>query len=180
MIDALDHLTLAGQARAYEVLLGRRVVAGRLQTGNVGLIFGQGGEAVSSMAFATSSLDKAVRLLERRGVATTKGARLELSTAASHGVPIALVERGSVPSPSPVTDDEAASISALDHVVVRTPNPERAIAFMPGGSGSIFGSTAAIPPGARDCCSSVAATSWSRLCTTWTRASRTGRTNCGA
>jgi catechol 2,3-dioxygenase-like lactoylglutathione lyase family enzyme len=135
MIDALDHLTLAGQARAYEVLLGRRVVAGRLQTGNVGLIFGQGGEAVSSMAFATSSLDKAARLLERRGVATTKGARLELSTAASHGVPIALVERGSVPAPSPVTDDEAASISALDHVVVRTPNPERAIAFYAGRLG---------------------------------------------
>ena len=135
MIDALDHLTLAGAAGAYETLLGHRVVAGRLQTGNVGLIFGKGGEALSSMAFATASLEKAARLLERRAVATTKRARLELSVEATHGVPIALVERSSPPAPSPATVDEASAISALDHVVVRSPNPERAIAFYAGRLG---------------------------------------------
>src|SRR5260370_36178469 len=93
MIDTLDHLTLSGSAAAYETLLGRRAVDGRLQTGNVGLVFGVGGAALTSMAFATASLDKAARLLERRAVATAKGARLELSTEASHGVPLALVER---------------------------------------------------------------------------------------
>jgi catechol 2,3-dioxygenase-like lactoylglutathione lyase family enzyme len=135
VIDALDHLTLAGSAAAYETLLGRRAVDGRLQTANVGLTFGSGGAALSSMAFATASLDKAARLLERRGVATTRGSGLELATTASHGVPIALVERNDVPAASPATADEASAISELDHVVVRTPNPERAIAFYAGRLG---------------------------------------------
>lgn len=135
MIDALDHLTLAGSAGAYATLLGRRVVDGRLQTDNVGLTFGAGGEPLSSMAFATPSLDKAARLLERRAVAMTKGTRLELSTTASHGVPIALVERSAGPTASALSVDEASAISALDHVVIRTPNPERAIAFYAGRLG---------------------------------------------
>lgn len=135
MISFLDHLTLAGAAAAYETLLGRRVVDGRLQTGNVGVTFGGGGAALSSMVFATAALDKAANLLERRGVATTKGAVLELSKAATHGVPIALVERSARPAPSPAIVDEAASVSALDHVVVRSPNPERAIAFYAGRLG---------------------------------------------
>jgi catechol 2,3-dioxygenase-like lactoylglutathione lyase family enzyme len=135
LIDALDHLTLAGSADTYETLLGRRVVDGRLQTGNVGLTFGSGDAPLSSMVFATVSLDKAERLLERRAVATTRGAQLVLSTTASHGVPIALVERNAAPRPSPPTVDEASAISSLDHVVVRTPDPERAIAFYAGRLG---------------------------------------------
>lgn len=135
MIDALDHVAVCGSATVYEILLGRGVVDGRLQTGNVGLTFGASGEPLSSMVFATASLDKAARLLERRAVATTKGARLELSTEASHGVPVALVERSGAPVPSPLTADEASAISELDHVVVRTPNPERAIAFYAGRLG---------------------------------------------
>ncbi|HEX9325408.1 MAG TPA: VOC family protein [Reyranella sp.] len=135
MIDALDHLTLAGSAAAYETLLGRRAIGGRLQTANVGLTFGSGGEALSSMAFATYSLDKAARLLERRGVATTKREMLELSPAATRGVPIALVERSDPPVASPLAGDEASAISSLDHVVVRTPNPERAVAFYAGRLG---------------------------------------------
>jgi catechol 2,3-dioxygenase-like lactoylglutathione lyase family enzyme len=136
MIDALDHITVAGSANVYETLLGRRVVDGRLQTGNVGLTFGAGGgDALSSIVFATAALDKAERLLKRRAVATTGSAQLELSTAASHGVPIALVERSAAPAPSPATVDEASAISSLDHVVVRTSNPERAIAFYAGRLG---------------------------------------------
>ena len=135
MIDALDHVAVAGSAAAYETLLGRRVVDGRLQTNNVGMTFGSNGEALSSMVFATASLDKAARLLERRAVDTIKGSRLELSTAASHGVPIAMVERRESPAPSPPIVDEASAISSLDHVVVRTPNPERAIAFYAGRLG---------------------------------------------
>jgi catechol 2,3-dioxygenase-like lactoylglutathione lyase family enzyme len=135
VIDALDHLTLAGSTVAYETLIGRRVVNGRLQTGNVGLTFGADGDALSSMAFAVRDLDKAARLLERRAVATTKNKDLDLSTTASHGVPIALVERASAPPPSPLIADEASAISSLDHVVIRTPNPERAIAFYAGRLG---------------------------------------------
>ena len=135
MIDALDHLTLAGSANIYELLLGRRVVDGRLQTANVGLTFGGRDAPLSSLVFATTSLDKAERLLERRAVATTRGEQLVLSTVASHGVPIALVERTAAPRPSLATVDEASAISSLDHVVVRTPNPERAIAFYAGRLG---------------------------------------------
>jgi catechol 2,3-dioxygenase-like lactoylglutathione lyase family enzyme len=136
MIEALDHLTLSGSAATYEILLGRRITDRRLHTGNVGVMFGAGDQPLSSMVFSTLSLDKARHLLERRGVATTmSGSTLRLSTAASHGVPIALVERSGQPGPSLATVDEASAISALDHVVIRTPNPERAIAFYAGRLG---------------------------------------------
>jgi catechol 2,3-dioxygenase-like lactoylglutathione lyase family enzyme len=137
VIEALDHLAIAGTAGAYETLLGRRAVNGRLQTGNVGLTFGAGGDALSSMVLATSDLDKAARLLERRAVPSErKGDRLLLSREATQGVAIELCEPRDPAAPSPLADsDDAASISALDHVVVRTPHPERAIAFYAGRLG---------------------------------------------
>lgn len=137
MIDALDHLTVSGSAATYETLLGRRADYGRLQTGNVGLTFGAGRDGLSSMTFATPSLDKAARLLERRAVPSAReGQRLVLSRDATHGVPIELRERKDRATPSPLAgSDEAASISALDHLVVRSPNPERAIAFYAGRLG---------------------------------------------
>jgi catechol 2,3-dioxygenase-like lactoylglutathione lyase family enzyme len=135
MIDALDHLAVAGEAATYETLLGRRAVDGRLQTGNVGLTFGASGGPLAKMVFATASLDAAERLLGRRAVATTRGALLEIDGAASHGTPIALVERHAAPAPSPALGDEAAAIAELDHVVIRSPNPERAIAFYAGRLG---------------------------------------------
>lgn len=137
MIDALDHLTVGGAVGVYETLLGRRADNGRLQTGNVGLVFGAEHDGLSSMAFATSDLDKAARLLERRAVAgERKGKRLVLSREATHAVAIELCERKERALPSALAgSDEAASISALDHVVVRTPNPERAIAFYAGRLG---------------------------------------------
>ncbi len=136
MIEALNHLTLSGSAPTYELLLGRRIADGRLQTGNVGVGFGTGDQPLSSMVFATRSIDKAMHLLQRRGVPTTlNGSTLQLSATASHGVTIALIESNSTPAPSPATVDEASAISALDHVVVRTPNPERAVAFYAGRLG---------------------------------------------
>jgi catechol 2,3-dioxygenase-like lactoylglutathione lyase family enzyme len=137
VIDVLDHLSIAGSAAAYETLLGRHAVNGRLQTGNVGLTFGVGGNGLSSMVFATSDLDKAAHLLERRAVpGERKGDRLVLSREATHGVPIELCERKERAAPSPLAgSDEAAAISALDHIVVRTANPERAIAFYAGRLG---------------------------------------------
>jgi catechol 2,3-dioxygenase-like lactoylglutathione lyase family enzyme len=137
MIEALDHLTISGSAGVYETLLGRRAVDGRLQTANVGLRFGAASDALSSMTFATASLDKAARLLERRAVPSERqGDRLILSRGATHGVPIELCVRKERAAPSPLAgSDEAAVISALDHIVVRTPNPERAIAFYGGRLG---------------------------------------------
>ena len=144
MIDALDHLTLGasfigGAIAAYETLLGRRAHEGRLQLGNVGLLIENDNATahLASMVFATPSLDKAARLLERRAVPTERtAAGLTLSPAATHQVPIALVERKDKVPPSPLLKgSEAASITALDHVVIRTPNPERAIAFYAGRLG---------------------------------------------
>ncbi|HET6223175.1 MAG TPA: VOC family protein, partial [Dongiaceae bacterium] len=108
----------------------------RLQIGNVGLAIEHDAKTrLASMVFATESLEKAARLLERRGVATTKGKGLDLSTTASHGVSIALFERAGAPASSPLIVEEGSAISALDHVVIRTPNPERAVAFYAGRLG---------------------------------------------
>lgn len=144
MIEALDHLTLQaafqeGAVEGYEALLGRKADNGRLRVGNVGLtIEDQAATAqLSAMVFATGSLDKAAQLLERRAVpAERDGDRLVLSMEAAHGVPIILIERKAPPAPSPLLDSsEDASITALDHVVIRSPNPERAIAFYAGRLG---------------------------------------------
>ncbi|MBS0549235.1 MAG: VOC family protein [Proteobacteria bacterium] len=144
MITALDHLTLKASFRtgaigACETLLGRAAVDGRLQLANVGLRIEDDASTarLGAMVFATGSLEKAERLLGRRGVATERKAEmLVLNTAASHEVPIALVERSGPPAPSPLKDSsEDAAIASLDHVVVRTPNPERAIAFYAGRLG---------------------------------------------
>ncbi len=135
MIDALDHITVAGSAQVYETLLGRRSTDGCVRTGNVAVAFGGNGGPLSSMTFATGNLEKAANLLERRGVPTTMARRLELANAATHGVAIALVERHGAPAPSPATADEASAISSLDHVVIRTPNPERAVALYAGRLG---------------------------------------------
>lgn len=132
MIDALDHLVIGGSAGVYETLFGRCASDGRLRTGNVGLVFTGGASGLQSMVFATADLDKAAKLLERRAVAATRdGDAISLQ---GHGVAIRLVAKGSDP-PSPVTAEEAACVSALDHVVVRTPNPERAIDFYAGRLG---------------------------------------------
>jgi catechol 2,3-dioxygenase-like lactoylglutathione lyase family enzyme len=144
VIDALDHLTLCASFRAgavggYETLLGRGAEDGRLRLGNVGLTIEDSASTarLTAMVFATSSLEKAERLLERRALPTErKAGRLMLSTPATHGVPIALVEVKDKVPPSPLKDSsEAASITALDHVVIRTPNPERAIALYAGRLG---------------------------------------------
>ena len=136
MIDALDHLTISGSASVYETLLGRRSIDRRLQTGNVGLTFGTGAEALSSMAFATALLDRAARLLERRAVACEhKDGKLVLSAEATHGVPVELCQRTRASLAPLVDSDEASAISELDHVVIRSPNPERAIAFYAGRLG---------------------------------------------
>jgi len=144
VIDALDHLILrasfrAGAVGAYETLLGRRAEDGELRVSNVGLVIEDDASTarLSSMVFATSSLDKAERLLERRAVPAKRwGDRLALSPDATHGVPIALIEIKDKVPPSPLKDSsEAQSITALDHVVTRSPNPERAIALYAGRLG---------------------------------------------
>jgi len=132
MIAALDHLVVGGSPALYETLLGRRAADGHLRTGNVGLRFTDGAPGLQAMVFATADLDKAATLLERRALEVTRnGEGLAL---AGHGVSIGLCPKADQ-APSPLAVDESAAVSSLDHVVVRTPNPERAVAFYAGRLG---------------------------------------------
>ncbi|MBS0521273.1 MAG: VOC family protein [Proteobacteria bacterium] len=144
MITSLDHLVLRASfdeaaVQAYETLLGRKATDGRLQLDNVGLVIESEAATahLAAMVFATDDLDKAARLLERRAVpATREGERLLLGLEATHRVPIALIQRNDrLQSSRPLGANEAASIAGLDHVVIRTPNPERAVAFYGGRLG---------------------------------------------
>lgn len=132
MIHALDHLVVGGSPDDYETLLGRRAVAGKLRTTNVGLAFVAGSSGLLSMVFATADLERAATLLERRAAtARRNGDSLALT---GHGVAIGLAAHKDEAA-SALADDEAACVSSLDHVVVRTPNPERAVAFYAGRLG---------------------------------------------
>jgi len=93
------------------------------------------GEGLWGLAFGVSDLDETRRLLGRRGAPVGEAAAL-LSTdawrlafvdpAATHGVSIALAERTGRFEPKPGPAD---AVQALDHVVINTPNPDRAVAL---------------------------------------------------
>jgi catechol 2,3-dioxygenase-like lactoylglutathione lyase family enzyme len=151
MIHALDHITVAARsldaaATGYELLLSRRADNGSVQLANMQLELQASGasttEGVAALAFAAADIDQARQLLERRGLpATMRDASraLDIAPASTHGVAITLVERGpgaARPEPSPLAGAEpAAAVSGLDHVVVRTPDPERAVALYAGRLG---------------------------------------------
>ena len=151
MITALDHMALAAAsvdaaAQAYEILLGRRGAradSGRavFQLGNVRLALRAldgGGEGLSSLTFAADDMQKAERLLAQRALPTSKSeaGTLQIAAEATHGVPIALCAQAEAGAISPLSQSgDAAAVSGLDHVVVRSPNPERAIALYAGRLG---------------------------------------------
>ena len=93
------------------------------------------GEGLWGLAFAVSNLDETSRMLARRGAPVGEAAAL-LSTdawrlafvdpAATHGVSIALAERTGEVELKPAAPD---AVQALDHVVINTPNPDRAVAL---------------------------------------------------
>ena len=93
------------------------------------------GEGLWGLAFEVSNLDETRRVLGRRGAPAAEPAAL-LSTdawrlafvepAATHGVSIALAERTHRPSPKPAPAD---GVVGLDHVVINTANPDRAVAL---------------------------------------------------
>ena len=93
------------------------------------------GEGLWGLAFEVGGLDETRRVLGRRGAPVTEPAAL-LSTdawrlafvepAASHGVSIALAERTRRFSPKPAPP---GAVVGLDHVVINTANPDRAVAL---------------------------------------------------
>lgn len=111
------------------------------------------GDAIWGLGFSVSELDPALRLFERRGLAflprhttvtkSVDGAerRWELAVMkrrSANGVALFLVENKPAATRwpvAPITDTEAASIGGLDHIVIETPNAERAVALYGGRLG---------------------------------------------
>lgn len=103
----------------------------------------QDGAGLKSLIFATESAQEARGLFDRRalkpeeivaGESTDPASgnarywsRLRLDDSVTHGVRIFALERR---KPDPLVYKPApGAISSLDHVVINTPNPERAVAF---------------------------------------------------
>ncbi len=106
------------------------------------------GEGLGAIAFAVADLDKARGLAGRRGLPSAEPNPLRLprdkseastahaaslSTDATHGVRVSLVERATPSGQGPVATD--AAMSGLDHVVIRSPHPDRAVALYAGRLG---------------------------------------------
>jgi catechol 2,3-dioxygenase-like lactoylglutathione lyase family enzyme len=149
MIQALDHIALAtpsldAAVADYQLLLGRGTDGASFRLANVRLDLraadGAGSEGLAGLGFATADLGKTGRLLQQRALSVTRDdGSLRIAAAATHGVPISVAARdpGSDPTqPSPLQGAEQdAAVSGLDHVVIRSPNPERAIALYAGRLG---------------------------------------------
>jgi catechol 2,3-dioxygenase-like lactoylglutathione lyase family enzyme len=92
-----------------------------------------GGEGLLLIAFAVGDLEASARLLERRGVRGhgRSDEAWSLHPGETCGVQIVLVPRTAEtrPSPSQVEQPISAVPTGLDHVVVHTPNPDRALAL---------------------------------------------------
>jgi len=94
------------------------------------------GEGLWGLAFAVADFEETRRVLERRGAPAGEAAAL-LSTdawrlafvdpAATHGVSIALAEREG--RRFNARQAGPAAVQALDHVVINTANPDRAVAL---------------------------------------------------
>lgn len=109
-------------------------------------------EGLKAIVFETVDLDATAHKLSRRGlpgsaktsevVKQTNGPGhierhcVDISGPGTHGVGLALVE--TVHPDAPPQYDGASPVTMLDHVVVRSPNPERAIALYGGRLGLDF------------------------------------------
>lgn len=143
LIERLDHISLgvadvdAGM-RDYAAVLGWPASGSRLAFGNIALElsskFGDDPARTDlGLVFAVSDLGEAGRRLGRRAIACSPAGdgRLSLDRAATHGVAIDLIARGARTRSA----DDGHDIAGLDHVVVRTGDPERAVALYGGRLG---------------------------------------------
>jgi catechol 2,3-dioxygenase-like lactoylglutathione lyase family enzyme len=118
---------------------GRGPTAERL-----GTVLDAQGDGLASLAFATDDIARAHRRLARLGLdpepiaegesvdaetgARRRWRRTRAATAATHGVRLFVVQQAAL-RPSPLLAPEPAAVTGLDHVVIRTPDPERATAL---------------------------------------------------
>lgn len=133
MILGLDHVILAVPAlapavAAYRTLLGQPCAEGRFALANTVLHLRQS-EAppgLAAAAFAVAEPERAARLLERRGLAFGhEGDPLALTPATTRGLPLRLSAPG---APGPAA-------TRLDHLVIRSGDPERTLALLGGRLG---------------------------------------------
>lgn len=127
MIRALDHLALAvpdldAAIAGHRVMFGHAGGGPDFVTANMTLRLERAGAATGlrRIAFAVGDRDKAVRLAGNRGLI------LDEPTPA-HDFAIALVAAGDPPEP-PVAGGPGL-LTALDHVVIQSAAPERALAL---------------------------------------------------
>jgi catechol 2,3-dioxygenase-like lactoylglutathione lyase family enzyme len=139
MIDGLDHIAIAAAdvasaAGAYATLLGRPPDrGGAFQLDNMALELVAADEPVGAkappwtLAFAAGDLPETRRRLERRGLpsAPPRSGLSLIDVAATHGVAVALIERAAAAAPHASFADDA--VHGLDHVVIRTTHPDRAL-----------------------------------------------------
>jgi len=158
MIHALDHIVIAAASSEaavsdYEMLLGRRAnnpaqsaaAAPSIQLANMRLEFAIAtngtADGLSTLAFTVADTAKARHLLGQRAlplVKTDASHVQHIAAEGTHGVPLGLVERAPGAAglpPSPATCELDAAVAGLDHVVIRSPNPERAVALYAGRLG---------------------------------------------
>ncbi len=153
MIEALDHIVLATAAldaavAGYQTLLGRRPEGASFRLANMRLVLQAAdgpAEGLSALAFAVRDIDKAQRLLSQRALplaeadagAPGSAPLLHIAASATHQVPIALLQQNEPQQPAPLASasEESAVVAGLDHVVIRSPDPERAIALYAGRLG---------------------------------------------
>lgn len=149
---------LAAGIGAYEALLGQGVVSrsardgvetALIATGNVSVelmapvsdgegarrlasAIDDGGEGLKSLVFAVTNVERAHKRLERVGLAPEPIAARETwrsfraNTGKTNGVRLFFIERDAPLAP---TSTEEARVLGLDHVVIRTADPERAAAL---------------------------------------------------
>jgi catechol 2,3-dioxygenase-like lactoylglutathione lyase family enzyme len=163
MITAVSHLAFAADdveaARAdYEIVLDRKPQElqaddgkklYRFQLANVAFEISAAdgrGEGLKSIGFEAVDIEGTMRKLGRRGLGVGAIAEqtfsggggmtrrfAEISPASTHGVGITVVETLTRPDMGALR-----SVSGLDHVVIRSPNPERAVALYGGRLGLDF------------------------------------------
>jgi catechol 2,3-dioxygenase-like lactoylglutathione lyase family enzyme len=157
MITAVSHLAFAADdveaaSADYALLLDRKPQRlhtadgkrlDRFQLANVAFEISPAdgrGEGLKNIAFEAVDIETTLRKLGRRGLGVGAVAEeafsaigggsgmtrrlAEISPASTHGVAIAVVETLTRPDMGGLR-----SVSGLDHVVIRSPNPERAVAL---------------------------------------------------
>lgn len=139
MIDGLQEVVLATAtpepvAADYAALFG---TAPETQSGDIRFRLANmdfvlvpvdgGAEGLREAVFTAPDLDRARRLLPRRGlpIIADDATRITIDPAAANGVRLILADRQAAAMPPHAAPD---AIGGLDHVVIRSPDPQRALA----------------------------------------------------